>query len=165
MTQTIIRALTAALLASLIVLVAFTCIWIESLNRVTVEFPIIVQRESGVTRSLLIKQVGLAAEALNRQITGLRQDVRGMERDLGRRAEEQISAGISDLNTQLTTLNATIDRRAGEVTVPASAAINAIQDLAPPTQHILDNTSQTPHFRPIEARLSSAWQDGDGQSL
>jgi methyl-accepting chemotaxis protein len=138
--MSIIRILIAALVAALIVLVAFGCIWLETFNRVTADMPgaldNAIAREGTLTMKAAVKEIQDTRKVLVSQIKGLRRDVRGMEKDLGERAERKIGDGLEKSNSQLNTLNTTIQQQIDKITTPATA-------LFPPIQNTLDRTSYT----------------------
>lgn len=68
-----------------------------------------IAREGALTRTSASRQITDGLQIVNAQMTRLRGDIRAMEKDLGDRAERQISSGLKKLDTQLILSTISVD--------------------------------------------------------
>jgi len=145
--KNIIRFLLAALLAVLIVVTCWVAVYLETLNRVTADLPVTldraIAREGAQTRAMIAGQVGRTSDQLNGQLTALNETVAKLGQDVPAKAEEQIALFRADLNGQLTTLNASLNRNLENVTLPARDTRTEAKALLPPIQSIVNHTAET----------------------
>ena len=99
--QKLIRILTAVLLAAAVWLVASVNSFLAALERTTVTLPATLDRtaarEAEAMREMLSRLVNERGNAIDKQLTGLRSDIRQMEGDLAGRAEKHLSLMRRDL--------------------------------------------------------------------
>ena len=138
--NTVLKILAAVIIAVLICVGARRVMFLDTLTRTTAEIRNVLDgalaREGPLTRAAASNQIADRLQIVNTQITGLRADVKSMEKDLRERSERQIADGLKKLDGQLTTLDGTISTQADKITTPAAA-------LFPPAQNILANASET----------------------
>jgi hypothetical protein len=142
-----IKITVITLLAALVVLVAFTCAWTETVNRVTAEMPIVINqaiaREGMLTRAAAGKQITVVSDKLDHQLTALRTDLFARVDTIEADSFQQIDQVRIDANQQIDSTRTAAVSEISKVSTPAGATITQAQALLPPAQHILDNTSQT----------------------
>ena len=145
--QKLIRILTAVLLAAAVWLVASVNSFLAALERTTVTLPATLDRtaarEAEAMREMLSRLVNERGNAIDKQLTGLRSDIRQMEGDLAGRAEKHLSLMRRDLNTQLSSLNGTITSETARVTIPAADLIQKYAELSEPANRTLKQVSET----------------------
>jgi methyl-accepting chemotaxis protein len=136
-----------ALMAALIVLVGITCVWMETLNRVTAELPIVadkaIAREGLLTRLAAERQITAVSTKLDQQVTALRTDLFTRVDTLEADAFQQIDQVRIDANQQIADTRTAAVNEISRVATPAGATIANLQSILPPAQHILANARQT----------------------
>src|SRR5437899_2226767 len=93
------------LLAALVVLVALGCLWLETLNKVTAEMPIVldqaIAREGTLTRAAAERQISSISSNLDHQVTALRHDLFARVDRIEKDSFHQIDQIRIDANQQI----------------------------------------------------------------
>jgi hypothetical protein len=143
-TLTILQAL---LLAVLVVLATYLCLFIETLTRTTAELPIVIDkaiaREGILTRAAAERQIEGLSGKVAMQITSLRRDLFTRVDSLQARTFTELVAIRRDANQQIADTRTALVTELAKVSTPAGATIEQAQGLIIPAQNILARASDT----------------------